>query len=143
MLYPAQFLPDTGGFVVTFRDIPEAITQGDDEAEAVMMAKDVLLLSMEVYFDNKRPVPLPSAPAPGERMVALPASVSAKILLLNEMLAQDVGPSELARRIDTSPQVVTRLLDLDHTTKIDKIEEALEALGCRLELSAPRADGAD
>lgn len=136
MKYPAKFLPDTGGFVVTFRDIPEAITQGDDEDDALFMAKDALLSSMDFYFDDKRSVPLPSPAQPGERLVPLPASVAAKVLLLNEMLAQGVGPSELARRIATSPQVVNRLIDLKHTTKIDKIEEALEALGRRLELIA-------
>lgn len=59
MKYPATFKPDTGGFVVTFRDIPEAITQGDDEADAVDMAKDALLLSIDFYFEQKRHVPLP------------------------------------------------------------------------------------
>jgi antitoxin HicB len=138
MLYPAQFAPDTGSFVVTFRDIPEAITQGDDEADAVAMAKDALLVAMDFYFDDKRAVPPPSAPLPGEHLIPLPASAWAKILLLNEMLAQKVGPSELARRIGTSPQVVNRLTALSHATKIDAVEEALAALGCRLELSVAR-----
>jgi antitoxin HicB len=119
---------------VTFRDIPEAITQGDDEAEAQAMASDVLLAAMEVYFDEKRQVPLPSKPHKGERMVSLPASVSAKVLLLNEMLAQAVTPSELARRLDTTRQEVNRLIDLGHATKIDRIEEALSALGRQLDL---------
>lgn len=134
MKYPAHFLPDTGGFVVTFRDIPEAITQGDDEAEAVEMAKDVLLSSMDVYFEKKRPVPLPSKPLPGERLIALPASVAVKVLLLNEMLAQNVIASELARRMDTTRQEVHRLIDLKRTTRIDRIEEALGALGRDLDL---------
>ena len=136
MKYPAKFLPDTGGFVVTFRDIPEAITQGDDEADAIFMAKDVLLSSMDFYFDDKRKIPLPSAAEPGERLIPLPASVAAKVLLLNEMIEQKVGPSELARMTDATPQAVNRLIDLKHTTKIDKIEEALDALGKRLELVA-------
>lgn len=62
MKYPEYFLPDTDGFVVTFRNIPEAITQGDHEADAPDMAKDVLLSSMDVYLDDNRPAPLPSQP---------------------------------------------------------------------------------
>lgn len=135
MKYPATFTPDTGGFVVTFRDIPEAITQGDDEAEALAMAKDVLIASMEVYFDEKRQVPAPSAPQPGERLVPLPASIAVKVLLLNQMLEQNVIPSELARRMDTTRQEVNRLIDLTHTTRIDRIEDAMAALGRELELS--------
>ena len=134
MKYPATFIPDTGGFVVTFRDIPEAITQGDDERDAIDMAKDVLLSSMDFYFDNKRQVPMPSTAKPGERLIPLPASVSAKVLLLNEMLEQDVIPSELARRMGTTRQEISRLINLAHTTKIDRIEDALAALGRDLHL---------
>jgi len=138
MQYPATFTPDAdaGGFVVTFRDIPEAITQGDDEAEAMFMASDVLRFAMSDYFDERRPVPMPSKPRKGERMVALPLSVSAKVLLLNEMLAQKVAPSELARRLDTTRQAVNLLTDLDHATKIDRIGDAMAALGKQLEVVA-------
>lgn len=81
MQYPARFEPDheAGGYVVTFRDIPEAITQGDDEAEAMAMAEDVLMSSMDFYLDDKRPVPPPSALQTGERMVTLSASVAIRI----------------------------------------------------------------
>lgn len=57
--------------MVTFRDIPEAITQGDTWAEAMEMAEDVLRSAMEFYSENKRPVPLPSAVKRGERLVVL------------------------------------------------------------------------
>lgn len=136
MKYPAHFEADAeaGGFVVTFRDIPEAITQGETEQEALAMAADALLTAMDFYFEDKRPVPLPSAPKRGERLVSLPASVSSKVLLLNEMLNQKVAPSELARRLDTTRQEVNRLIDLGHATKIDRIEDALAALGKRLDL---------
>ncbi len=137
MRYPAKLeAAEEGGFVVTFRDIPEAITQGETEAEALEMAEDVLFSSMEFYFEDKRPVPLPSFANPGERLVSLPLSVWAKVLLLNEMLAQGVTPSELARRLHTRPQDVNRVIDLGHVTKIDKLNQAMEALGKRLEVMA-------
>ncbi len=135
MRYPARFEPASeGGFVVTFRDIPEAITQGDTEAEAVEMAEDVLVSSMDFYFDDKRRVPPPSDSEDGERLVELPVSVSAKVLLLNEMLDQKVTASELARRMGTRPQDIQRLTNLEHTTKIDTIATALAKLGKHLEL---------
>ena len=135
MKYPATFTPEAAGITVTFRDIPEAITQGDDEADALSMAKEVLLAAMEVYFDEKRPVPSPSAAQRNDRLIPVPASVLAKILLLNQMLEQNVIPSELARRMATTRQEVNRLIDLKHTTRIDRIEEAMAALGRKLELS--------
>jgi antitoxin HicB len=68
----------------------------------------------------------PSAPLP---------SVVAKTLLLNEMDAQRVRPVDLANRLGTTKQVVNRLLDLRHATKIDAIEEALATLGKRLSIT--------
>ena len=135
MRYPAKFKPaPEGGFVVTFRDIPEAITQGETEAEAMEMAEDVLYSSMELYFDDKRAVPLPSAVKRGEHLVALPPSVWAKVLLLNEMLSQKVTSSELARRLHTTPQNMNKVIDLGHVTKIDMLNQAMVAMGRRLEV---------
>lgn len=136
MKYPASFTPDPdGGYVVTFRDIPEAITQGDDDDEAMFMARDVLREAMGIYFDEKRPVPMPSQAQRDERLVDLPISVAAKVLLLNEMLTQKVNASELGRRLGASPQTAARLTDLEHATKIDQIDAALQALGKRLAVS--------
>lgn len=133
--YPARFEPDDdGGYVVTFRDIPEAITQGDTLEEARTMGADALLTAMDFYFEDKRPVPAPTKAKKEEELIALPASVSAKVLLLNEMIAQKVTPAELARRLGTSPQAVNRIVDTKHATKIDTIAEAVEALGKHLEV---------
>lgn len=134
LCYPVTLTPDETGFVVTFADIPEAITQGDTREQALTMAADALATAMEFYFEDRRPVPLPSSLAPEQDVVDLPASLSAKVLLLNEMLAQGVTQSELARRLRTRPQDVQRIVDLGHTTKIDTIEAAFRALGKRLEL---------
>jgi antitoxin HicB len=137
MRFPAKFArAKEGGFVVTFPDIPEAITQGDDKAEAMQAAKDALETALDFYFEAGRRVPTPSRPKRGQRMVELPASVSAKVLLLNEMVAQKVRPAELARRLRVTPQEVTRLIDLRHATKIDGIEGALKALGKTMEIRA-------
>lgn len=135
MFYPARFTPaEEGGYVVTFRDIPEAITQGDTDDEAMEMAEDVLVSSMDFYVEDRRHVPAPSDPEPGERLVALPASVAAKVLLLNELVGSGVSNAELARRMGTRPQEVQRIVDLSHSTKIDTIENALHALGRELRI---------
>jgi antitoxin HicB len=136
MRFPVVLTEDKteGGFVVTFPDIPEAITQGETEEEAMNMAQDALETALEFYFEDKRSVPHPSSPKRGQRVIDLPTSLSAKVLLLNEMLAQNVRPAELARRLDTTPQEVNRLTNLRHTTRIDGIDSALRALGRRLEV---------
>ena len=121
-----------GGYVVTFPDIPEAITQGEDVEDALHHAADALETALDFYFEDRRPVPAPSKPKRGQRLVELPPSVAAKVLLLNEMLRQKVRPAELARRIGTTPQEVNRLTNIRHTTRIDRVDTALRALGKRL-----------
>ncbi len=134
--YPVNLRKDGRYILATFPDVPEAITQGDNRAHALEMAKEALAVSMEFYFEDKRPVPMPSAPKRGQPVVELPASVAAKVLLLNEMLRQKVRPIDLARRLGTTKQEVSRLTDLKHATKIDRIDEALRTLGKRLILDA-------
>lgn len=88
MYYPALIEKDDVGYAVSFRDIPEALTCADTLEEAEKMAADALLTAMDFYFEFNRTVPMPSEKRNGETMIKLPASVWAKILLLNEMVSQ-------------------------------------------------------
>lgn len=134
--YPVKLRKDGKFFLVTFPDIPEAITQGDNREHALEMAKEALESAIDFYFEDKRAVPMPSRPKRGQPLVDLPASVAAKVLLLNEMLRQKVCPAELARRLGTTPQEVNRLTNLRHATKIDRVDAAMRALGKRLIVKA-------
>jgi antitoxin HicB len=136
MIYPARIQADGDGWMVSFPDIPEALSAGDTWDDAVDMARDALITALEFYFADKREIPPPSRPKKGQVPVELPASVAAKVLLLNEMVRQKVRPAELARRLGTSAQDVNRLTQLRHATKIDGIDQALNALGKRLQISA-------
>lgn len=135
LIYPARLQTSDAGMLVTFRDIPEANTEARTEAKALALAADALAVAMEFYFEDAREVPLPSAARRGEVSVTLPSSLSAKVLLLNEMLRQSITPAELARKLHTSPQAVNRIVDLHHATKIDTIADALASMGRRLVLS--------
>lgn len=132
--YAAAFKADPGGgYTVTFRDIPEAITQGDSLEEARIAAVDALTTAMDFYFEDGRKVPAPSKARKGEEVVTLPPSIATKVALLNLMLEQKTRPVDLAKAMHVKPQEVTRLLDLHHATKIDTISAAFEALGRRLD----------
>jgi antitoxin HicB len=91
---------------------------------------------MEFYFEDRRPVPEPSKVKRGQAVIELTASLSAKVLLLNEMLRQKVRPVELARKLQTTPQEVNRLTNIRHTSRIDGIAGALKALGKTMEIRA-------
>jgi antitoxin HicB len=122
MRYPVKMRRDGKFFLVTFPDIPEAITQGESEEEAMKAAKDALGTALDFYFEAGRIVPSPSAPRRGYRYVELPVSLAAKVLLLNEM--------------HTTPQEINLLTNVRHTSKIDGIAEAMKALGKNLHISA-------
>ena len=63
MFYPAIFTPeDDGGFSVSFPDIEGCFTQGETIEEAYEMAFDALGLALSFLEDEKRVIPLPSAP---------------------------------------------------------------------------------
>lgn len=132
LIYPAVFDPaEEGGFIVTFPDIPEAITQGDDESEALLMAEDALITMLEAYMDDQQPIPAPS-PLNGRPGVILPVLVACKLTLYSAMQAQGLRRADLARRLNLPPMPVERLLSLRHKTRIEQIETALAALGKRL-----------
>ena len=136
MRYPANLRKDGKFFLVTFPDIPEAITQGETKELALAAAQDALEAALDFYFDQQRAVPSPSHPKRGQSVIELAPSIAAKVVLMNEMVRQSVRPAELARRLHTSPQAVNRLVNLKYSSKIDGIDEALKALGKTLQVRA-------
>ena len=135
LAYPIKLKKDTNGsLLLTFVDIPEATSSAHSEAIASSVALEALESALEFYFEDDRRVPMPSPAKRGQQTITLPASMSAKVLLLNEMLEQNVRTADLARLLGTSPQAVNRLTNLRHPTKIDELVEAFKALGKKLEL---------
>lgn len=117
-----------GGFVVTFPDVPEAITQGENEADALSHAVDALETALSFYVDDRKPLPVPSD-RPELATVCPSALESIKLALYCEMLCQGVRKAELARRLGWKPPQVDRLFDLSHASKLDQLEQAAKALG--------------
>ena len=135
--YPARLQPaKEGGFTVTFRDVPEAITEGDTMDEALAAASDALESALSFYIDEREPLPKPSAPKRGERMVELSAIGMAKTALHEAMLMEKVSRAELARRLSCHLEQVARLLDLTHASKFEQLERALAAVNRRMVVSA-------
>lgn len=130
MFYPARFEPaEEGGFVVTFPDLPEGITQGDTYEEAMEMAEDALISCVEIYFDDEKPFPSPRKLKKGEEAVFLPDSIYAKVLLHNTILDKKVSKAELARLTTIRPPEIQRILTPKHNTKIDTISRIMAKIG--------------
>ena len=56
-VYPVILTPDNDGYLVNFPDIESCYSEGDDLAEALEMAKDVLALRLCDYENEKKPIP--------------------------------------------------------------------------------------
>ena len=138
--YPATLTADPdGGFTVTFRDVPEAITEGDTREEALFRAEDALESALAMYISANEPLPVASEPAAGEAVVPLSALGAAKIALYQAMREQGIGRAELARRLRWHFPQVTRVLDPRHASRMEQVETALAALGLRLVVDVARA----
>lgn len=100
MRYPVTLTPaPEGGYMVSFVDIPEALTQGETVAEAMEAAKDALLTAFDFYFEDNELIPLPSPLNSHDHFIEVPLSVASKVLLLNAFLQSEITQQELASEL--------------------------------------------
>jgi antitoxin HicB len=127
------------GIVVSFPDVPEAITQGADAAEARTMAEEALGLALLSYL--VRGLPLPKAKARGRDMkpIAVAPDGAAKLAVLEAFAEADISKSELARRLGKDEKEIRRILDPRHPTKLGTLTEALRLFGKRLVVAVEKA----
>jgi antitoxin HicB len=120
---------DDPGFVVSFPDVPEAITQGATRAEALDMAADALGLALLVYAREGRSLPKDRAKGRELASVAVEPEVAA---LLGAFTQSGMTKVELGRRLQKDEKEIRRMLDPMHPTKLGPLKEALAVLGRRL-----------
>lgn len=133
-IYPARLKPDTvdGGFLITFSDLPEAITQGEDIEDALNEAADCLDEAIVNRMVSGLPVPFPSFVKKGDVPVPLAAQTAAKAALYIALQDARVTKTALAKRLDCDEKEVCRLLDPRRPSKLPRLEAALAAIGQRL-----------
>lgn len=132
--YPVTLTLDEGTVMVTFADVPEAITFGLDEDEALLQAVDALESALTFYIEDRKPLPTPSKPKKGQKTVRPSALECGKLGVYQAMTEQGIKKSELARRLGWHMPQIDRLFDLRHASKLDQIEAAAGALGKHVRL---------
>jgi len=132
--YPVTLTPDEGTVLVTFVDVPEAITFGADEDEALLQAVDALESALSFYVEDRKPLPAVSKPKKGQQTVRPSALECAKLGVYQAMVTQGMKKSELARRLGWHMPQIDRLFDLRHASKFEQIESAANVLGKRIHL---------
>ena len=133
-IYPALFIPDEeeGGFVITFRDLPEAITQGESVEEGLIEAIDCLEEAIANRIVMDLPIPLPTPSDEQEHAIPLSIQMAAKAALYLTIREVGITKVELAKRLHCDEKEVRRLLDPLHPSKLPRIESALSAVGRQL-----------
>ena len=139
-VYRAEFEHgDPRGIVVSFPDVPEAITQGDDEVDARAMAEEALGLALLTYPERGLPLPRPKARGRDLVPVSVAPDVAAKLAVLEAFREAGITKSELGRRINKDEKEVCRILHPTHPTKLPALTATLLALGQRLVISMEKA----
>ena len=126
--YPVELEPDDGTILVSFPDIPGALTFGDDEADALTHAVDALETILSAYITDRMDIPAPS-PANGRPTVSPTLLGSLKLSTYQAMRARGWRKADLARALGKDPRQIDRLLDPRHTSTLPQLEAALAACG--------------
>ena len=131
--YPARLQPDDSGeLVVSFRDLPECLTSGVDEAAALMEARDALEEAIAGRLDDGEPIPAPSMQRAGEQLIAVPPDMAAKAAFAIALRDSGLSRVAFARRLGVNEKVVRRMLDPHHHTAANRLHKALRMLGQEL-----------
>lgn len=135
LLSPAE----EGGYVVTCRDLPELITQGESVEEALEQASDAMDEVFAAYLTDGVDFPAPSKARRREHMVAPPPETVAKAALYVAMRQAGITKVQLAKRLGVDEKEVRRLLDPHYGSKLPRIAKAISVLGQRLVIGVETA----
>jgi antitoxin HicB len=128
--YPARLVPDEDGrLVVHFPDLPEALTDGADAAEALTEASDCLSEALAGRIVDREEVPIPSAAGADMHLISPEPTIALKVALYDALRAAAIDTADLAQRLGIDERQAARLIDPKARTPLSKLEAALSALG--------------
>ena len=131
--YAAEFTAaEEGGYVVTFPDVPEAITQGETIEQCIEEGSDALEEAIIGRINTGEEIPVAYIRQSGQYFIPVPAQTAFKAALYEEIRSQGLNKVELAARLGIDEKEVRRLLDPHHPSKLPRIAEILGRVGKRI-----------
>jgi antitoxin HicB len=127
-----------GWWLVRFPGIPEALTEGETEAEARRNAVDCVIAAIEGYMKAGKPLPRQGAGHAGPDRAVLPSLVTAKLAVYETMRNLGWSKLKLAKELGMPENSVRRLLDLRHSSHMWIIDEALGKMKSELSIDLPK-----
>lgn len=135
-IYPVELRREAGEFHAYTSFLPEAIASGPTEAEALHEMGEAVAAAVRGRIkDGMDLEPATIALQVECHPVALPARLAAKAAVYAAWKRSGLTKATLAERIGRGETEVRRILDPDHGTKLDQLEEAAAALGGRLRVN--------
>lgn len=125
---------ENGHYWSSCPDVPEAHSVGDSLEDLLENAVEGITLALSIYVERRQP--LPAVTDRGDHVVRLPVITVAKGLLWDMMLRRSMTRTDLAERLGISATAAGRLVDFEHTSKLESLENALRLFSLRLEVSA-------
>ena len=133
-VYPYVSRREGKSMLVHFPDVPGATTQVDPGEDFDELVSDCLVAALGGYVVRRRPLPRPSVV--GTRSaITLDILTSAKLALAMALSDSGMSNVTLAENMGVTEKIIRRLLDLDHVSRIDRLESALAYFDLQLELS--------
>lgn len=132
--YQVEVRAEESEFHAYAPDLPEAIASGATEAEALREMGEALAAAVRGRIKDGMDLGVPSRAKGRKLRVSLPARLAAKASVYAAWKAADISKSGLARRMGRDEVEIRRILDPDHGTKLDQLEDAARALGGRLSI---------
>ncbi len=139
--FPARLVADQedGGFVVTFPDLPEAITQGETKAQCLSEASDCLAEAIAARIDEEMVIPLPSSRTNQQYLIPVPIEIAWKAEVYSAMWQYRITTSRLASWLDVDKEKIRRLINPRYTIDQKFAERALQTILKQLEIAGSKS----
>jgi antitoxin HicB len=135
MQYGLKIVVDNPGWLITSRDFPELTSgapRGTTKEFAAGMGLEALQVVFELMMEQGKQIRMPTPVQEGETAVTISLNAQIKILIWNELRAQNLKPAQIASLIKPVKYSMTFLKDLDCPISLDAIAAFVRALGMHI-----------
>ncbi len=134
--YPMLLNPDSvdGGFVVTFPDLPEAITQGDTIQDCLEEAQDCLEEAIAARMSYQLEIPVSNLPQNAQYIVHLPLRMTLLASIYLAMQETGINTAQLANYLQVPEKEIKQILSPTQETSLSTLEKVIYFLGKQVEI---------
>lgn len=133
-----DFDEETNSYEISFVDFPDIQGVAYCEEDIELEAADTLTTGLADFISSRTLIPAPTKCDNEAIEIHLPILSCLKIALHNAIIQTDTRKADLARKLNLNSQQIDRLLDIEHASKIDALEQALYLLGYEVKVTVSK-----